>query len=139
MKSITIKLVVLCILSFANEGLLFSQETLTSEQWQEDLRHLQKTVHTDYPFLFKKIDRSTWDTEVEKLYNEIPNLAPHEVKVGLTRTVSLFEYGHTQIPFSTLAKDAVLPINLYHFEDGVFIGTSFSYGSFYLTCTRCRP
>ncbi|WP_299764433.1 hypothetical protein [uncultured Dokdonia sp.] len=121
MKSITIKLVVLFILSYVNTGLLFSQETLTSEQWQEDLRHLQKTVHTDYPFLFKKIDRSTWDAEVEKLYNEIPNLAPHEVKVGLTRMVSLFEYGHTQIPFSTLAKDAVLPINLYHFEDGVFI------------------
>lgn len=121
MKSITIKLVVLFILSFASAGILFSQETLTSEQWQEDLRHLQKTVHTDYPFLFKKIDRSTWDTEVEKLYNEIPKLAPHEVKVGLTRMVSLFEYGHTQIPFSTLAKEAVLPINLYHFEDGVFI------------------
>jgi len=72
-------------------------------------------------FLFKKIDPSTWDLEVKKLHDQIPTLQSHEIKVGLTRMVSLFEYGHTQIPFGTLAKDTVLPINLYYFEDGIFI------------------
>ncbi len=94
---------------------------MTTDQWQADLKHLQNTVHNEYPFLFKKIEQRTWDAEVEKLHAQIPNLAPHEIKVGLTRMVSLFEYGHTQIPYSTLAHDAVLAVNLYHFEDGIFI------------------
>ncbi len=121
MKSITFKLMVYALLVFISTGILRSQEALTTSQWQEDLKYLQKTVHENYPFLFKKIDRTTWDAEVEKLYQQIPSLQPHEIKVGFTRMVSLFEYGHTQIPFSTLAKEAVLPINLYHFEDGVFV------------------
>jgi hypothetical protein len=121
MKSITIKFVLVPILFLISFGNLLGQETLTTEQWQADLKYLQNTVHDEYPFLFKKVEQATWDAEVEKLHAQIPNLEPHEIKVGLTRMVSLFEYGHTQIPFSTLAKDAVLAVNLYHFEDGIFI------------------
>ncbi|WP_435578461.1 hypothetical protein [Gilvibacter sp.] len=33
---------------------LIAQNNLTASQWQEDLDFLQKTVHQDYPFLFKK-------------------------------------------------------------------------------------
>lgn len=98
-----------------------AQDQLTVSQWQEDLRFLQETVHTDYPFLFKKVKKDLWDTEVEKLYAEIPNLEDHEIKVGLTRMVSLFEYGHTQIPFSTVSEKRVLPLNLYHFKDGIYV------------------
>ncbi len=98
-----------------------SQEALTAEQWQEDLRYLQKIVHAEYPFLFKKITSASFDKAIEKFHGEIPKLEVHEIKVGLTRMVSLFEYGHSQIPFGTIAKEAVLPINLYHFEDGIFI------------------
>lgn len=99
----------------------FAQETLAAVEWQEDLRFLQKTVHSDYPFLFKKVEKEKWDAEVEKLYAEIPNLADHEIKVGLTRMVALFEYGHTQIPFGTVSEEKVLPINLYHFKDGIYV------------------
>ncbi|MEP0266278.1 hypothetical protein [Dokdonia sp.] len=121
MKHHTIKLVLLPLLFLLHTGILLAQESLTSQQWQEDLDYLQERVHNDFPSLFKKIDQTQWDTEVAKFRDQIPNLQEHEVKVGLTRMVSLFEYGHTQITFSTLAKDAVLPINLYHFEDGIFI------------------
>ncbi|WP_299214702.1 hypothetical protein [uncultured Dokdonia sp.] len=121
MKSIVIKLVLLPIFFLISIGNLCSQEALTSEQWQADLDYLQKQVHENHSYLFKKIDQTTWDAEVDKLRAQIPSLAPHEVKVGLTRIVSLFEYGHTQVPFSTLAEEAVLPVNLYHFEDGIFI------------------
>ncbi|TMM57278.1 hypothetical protein FEE95_12385 [Maribacter algarum] len=98
-----------------------SQETLSAEQWQADLRFLQKTIHKKYPFLFKKVKAAAFDAEVEKFHAAIPSMEAHEIKVGLTRMVSFFEYGHTQIPFRTLAKDAVLAVNLYHFEDGIFL------------------
>ncbi len=120
MKSI-IKCIIVPILFLISMGNLQSQEALTSAQWIDDLDALQKQVHDNYPFLFKKIDQTTWDAEVAKLRAQIPSLASHEVKIGLTRMVSLFEYGHTQVPFSSIAEDAVLPVNLYHFEDGIFI------------------
>lgn len=121
MKSIIIKCIILPILFLSSIGNLHSQEALTSEQWIADLDYLQKQVHDNYLFLFKKIDQMTWDAEVAKLRAQIPSLASHEIKVGLSRMVSLFEYGHTQIPFSTVAEDAVLPVNLYQFKDGIFI------------------
>lgn len=100
---------------------LCAQNSLTTAQWQEDLQFLQDQVHTEYPFLFKKIKQSVWDAEVEKFRAAIPSLEDHEIKVGMTRMVSLFEYGHSQIPFRTLAKEGILPVNLYQFEDGIFI------------------
>lgn len=121
MKSNIIKLFVVPLLFLIHTGVLSAQKSLTSQQWQEDLDYLQKRAHKDFPILFKKIKQTQWDAEVAKFRSQIPNLQEHEVKVGLARIVSLFEYGHTQITFSTLAKDAVLPVNLYHFEDGIFI------------------
>ncbi len=99
----------------------YGQQETTAKQYQDDLRFLQETVHKTYPFLFKKVKKEAWDAEVEKLYAQIPNLEPHEIKVGLTRMVSFFEYGHTQIPFYTLTDGGVLAVNLYHFEDGIYV------------------
>ncbi len=119
--SFTKTLVLFVVVCFTMVTSLHSQEVISAEKYQEDLRYLQKTIHTNFPFLFKKITQEKWDTEVEKFYKEIPNLQTHEIKVGLARIVSLFEYGHTQITFGTIAEDQVLPINLYKFSDGVYI------------------
>ncbi|WP_298516246.1 tetratricopeptide repeat protein [uncultured Kordia sp.] len=98
-----------------------AQTKLSVTQWQEDLRFLQKTIHKDYSFLFIKTTKENFDTEVETLYNDIPNLQEHEIRVGLQRIVSQFKYGHTQIPHSTTAKSGILPINLYQFPDGIYV------------------
>ena len=62
---------------------LHGQTDLTPEAWQEDLRFLQKTVHEDYPFLFKKVDAETFNAEVEQLYKVIPDMQDHEVIVEM--------------------------------------------------------
>ena len=99
----------------------FAQEKLTPKQWQEDLRYLQKTIHKDYSHLFVKTTKQDFDNQVETLYNNIPNLKTHQIRVGLTRIVSQFKYGHTQIPYSTTVKNGILPINLYQFDDDIYI------------------
>ncbi|MEM6684629.1 MAG: tetratricopeptide repeat protein [Bacteroidota bacterium] len=98
-----------------------AQKQLTSVQWQEDLRFLQKTIHSDYPFLFVKTTKEAFDTQVEALYNEIPTLQAHEIRVGLSRIVSQFKYGHTQVRYGSVVKNGILPINLYQFADGLYI------------------
>ena len=97
-------------------------QKLTPAQWQEDLRFLQKTVHTDYPFLFKKVTATEFDAAVETFYKQIPNMQDHEVFVGFARILSLFKYGHTDLSFTGgVVNYNRLPINLYSFKDGVYI------------------
>ncbi len=104
------------------QPLVLAQSTMTPAAWEEDIRFLQTTVHQDYPFLFKKVSKTHFDNEVTQLIDEIPKLEDHELKVGIGRLVSLFEYGHTDISFRQgVAPFHKLPINLYHFNDGVFI------------------
>src|SRR5690606_5538328 len=96
---------------------LAAQQTISVTQWQEDLRFIQNTIHKDYSFLFVKTTKKEFDTQVEKLYNDIPNLELHEIKVGITRLIASFKYGHTGIYF----KFQSLPFNLYEFKDGIYI------------------
>lgn len=100
---------------------LSAQNTLSATQWQEDLRFLQNTIHKEYSFLFVKTTKQEFDIQVEALYNNIPNLQEHEIRVGLARIVSQFKYGHTQIPYGTTAKNGILPINLYDFNNEIYI------------------
>ena len=96
-------LALLCLISFA----LPAQTDLSADQWQADLDFLQKTVHTDYPFLFKKNTVAEFDAAVKELREAIPKMETHEIIVGLARIVALFEYGHTSIGLSGwYARDA---------------------------------
>ncbi|MGY3794659.1 tetratricopeptide repeat protein [Aquimarina sp. 433] len=114
MKKVLIIIQLLCCLQ------LSAQQTNT-KQWQEDLRFLQNTIHKDYSFLFVKTTKEDFDAQVETLYKQIPNLQEHEIRVGLTRIVSSFKYGHTQVPYDTVTKSGILPINIYDFNDGIYI------------------
>lgn len=99
----------------------FAQNELSAADWQSDLKFLQNNIHRDYSHLFKKVTAEDFDNAVKELYDAIPNLEDHEVRVGLSRIVSLFKYGHTQIPYGTVAKSGILPINLYQFKDDIYI------------------
>jgi tetratricopeptide (TPR) repeat protein len=103
-------------------GSIFAQPDLPANSWQEDLRFLQKTVHEDYSFLFKKTSPGAFDEEVEKLYAAIPSLESHEIIIGMARLVASFKYGHTSLRLGGEKSNFhQLPLNLYHFNDGVYI------------------
>lgn len=112
----------LIILSLFLSFQLWSQETLTKAQWQEDLRFIQNTIHNEYSHLFVKTTKDIFDAEVETLYKDIPNLQEHEIIVGVSRLLSLFKYGHTYISFHQKPFEfSQLPFNLDHFNDGIYI------------------
>ncbi|MGB5509187.1 tetratricopeptide repeat protein [Robiginitalea sp.] len=103
-------------------GTFLQAQELTSEQWQEDLDYLQKTIHDEYAFLFKKISASDFDGEVGALRAVIPELEDHEVMVGLARLVASFEYGHTVLGYwEEKIPLHELPIVFYQYDDGIFI------------------
>ncbi|KAA1242511.1 S41 family peptidase [Aquimarina sp. RZ0] len=108
---------------------LSAQKTVSAVQWQEDLRFIQNTIHKDYSFLFVKTTKEQFDTQVEVLYKDIPNLQEHEIIVGMSRIISLFKYGHTYVSFHQKPFEfSELPFNLHEFNDGIYIqGTHKNY------------
>jgi hypothetical protein len=108
---------------FSLTGLrLSAQDKQSTADWQADLKFLQETVHQDYPFLFKKTTKEVFDQKVAELAASIPTMQQHEIITGFARIVSSFEYGHTSMRLGVgdMAFKK-LPINLYHFNDGVYV------------------
>ncbi|MFT5999866.1 MAG: hypothetical protein ACI81P_002325 [Neolewinella sp.] len=98
------------------------QDQLPAADWQADLDFLQETVHKDYSFLFKKTTAGVFDKKVAKLSASIPTMQQHEIIAGFARIVSSFEYGHTSLRLGGGDMSFhQLPINLYHFSDGVYV------------------
>ncbi len=115
MRFLLFMLVCLC-------GLPLTSQEITTIQWQNDLTFLQKTVHEEYPFLFKKVTSSDFDAAVTKFYEAIPNMAQHEIVVGFAKIIALFQYGHTRMRLSdSPATFHKLPLQLYQFTDGIYI------------------
>jgi len=101
---------------------LSAQKAFTAQDWQEDLLFLQKTIHEEYPFLFKKVSETSFDAAVEELYGDIPNLEAHEILVGFSRLVASFQYGHTVLGYwEGIVPIHELPIVLYHYDDGIYL------------------
>ncbi|MCP9234387.1 tetratricopeptide repeat protein [Lewinella sp. JB7] len=121
MRHTLLTLILLCASASAT-----AQIDLTPAEWRQDLRFLQETVHTDYPFLFKKVSAEAFDAAVEKLHADLPALDDHEVIVGLARLVALFGYGHTNLWLTGWDPGnpygfRQMPYNLYWFADGVYV------------------
>jgi len=99
-----------------------AQTSFTAEQYREDLRFFQEHVHKNFPFLFKKTTKEAFDAAVDKLYTEIPQMADHEVLVGLVRLVAMFKYGHTVLGYwEEKIPLHQLEVVLYEYDDGIFI------------------
>ena len=110
------------LIFFLLTPLLLTAQSPTKQQWKDDVIHLQKVVHEEYPFLFKKTTVEQFDNQVEELMANIDRYQEHEIKVGFARLVSSFEYGHTSLWLRPKEHGVhLMPFNLYQFEDGVFV------------------
>ncbi|MDT0607591.1 hypothetical protein [Croceitalea rosinachiae] len=100
----------------------FSQNDISTQEWQNDLRYLQKIVNQQYPFLFKKVSQSAFNDEVESFYKAIPSMEQHEVVVGFSKIIALFKYGHTRMAYSdSPVQFHSIPVEFYRFKDGLRI------------------
>ncbi|NER13463.1 tetratricopeptide repeat protein [Leptobacterium flavescens] len=114
------KLIIMVLCCFAMQAT--AQNMQSAEEWQDDLKFLQNTIHSDYSFLFKKTTASDFDKSVSELSKAIPSLEEHEIIVGLARIISSFKYGHTALGFRSIpGKFHSLPLNLYYFKDGIYV------------------
>lgn len=112
----------LCLVSLLAQA----QTNLSSEQWKEDVRHLQTKVHQDYSNLFIKTNKEEFDSATNVLINEIPSLKDHEITVRIAELVALFGYGHTALWLTSWRYNRAvnfhqLPVNFYSFSEGIYL------------------
>ncbi|MEM8523775.1 MAG: tetratricopeptide repeat protein [Bacteroidota bacterium] len=99
-----------------------AQKKLSAKEWQADLTFLQKTIHQDYSFLFKKVTAKDFDAAVAKLHSEIPTLESHQIITRMAALVASFRYGHTYLLLNDRSVNFQrIPINLYQFKEEVYI------------------
>jgi hypothetical protein len=96
--------------------------------WREDLHTLAMELPRRHPLLFEQLTpaqltRARFDSAVAALDARIPQLARHEVIVGMEQIVALVGAGHTSInPFFDPALGfRYYPLELYDFSDGLFV------------------
>ena len=122
---VTIFLAVVMIAGVIDIRLLLpsiSSQTLTKEQWVEDLEFLDKRLqkHPAYNDSLGGIV-SKHRYQIEK----VRNLGDYQAIRTAMNMVSTFKDGHSNVmPFQLYLKTRYLPIQTYEFEDGVYITAS---------------
>ena len=64
-----------------------STESLTAEQWREDLRSFAEQAPKVHKNLFHALTREQFEAEVRRLNDRIPSLSRNQIIVELTRIV----------------------------------------------------
>lgn len=98
-------------------------QSLTAQQWREDLRFMADRMERRHKNLFHTVSRKAFAAAVAELHARIPAMQRHEIIVGFMRIAAMVGDGHTNV--SPLKDKAFgfrsLPLKLYLFDDGVFV------------------
>ena len=99
-----------------------SAKTMTKEQWVEDFDFLDKSLQKHPSFNDSlAIVLDAYKSNIENL----PKISDHQALITSMRMVSLFKDGHSNlVPFQLYTRTRYLPIQVYDFEDGIFITKS---------------
>ncbi len=97
--------------------------SLGVEAWRDDLRTLATELPARHPNAFANIPRTRWDSAVTALDARLPGLRPDQAVVEFLRLVALLGDAHTVVEWTGpgLGDRRAYPVELYRFEDGLFV------------------
>ncbi|MBI6875654.1 S41 family peptidase [Clostridium aciditolerans] len=90
-----------------------------NSKWTKDIEYLAKVLPEKHKNLFSKITKDEFDSEINNLKKELPNMNDDEVKIGIQKIVASVGDAHTQCTFDSTKK--IYPISLYWFKDGIYV------------------
>lgn len=98
-------------------------ESLTTEDWRADLRHLAAELPRVHRNAFHAVSREQWLDAVKRLDGSIPRLKRHQIIVGISKLVALIGDGHTAMPSFDDPPIAFrrYPVSFYAFSDGLYV------------------
>ena len=89
--------------------------------WRSDLRFLQRELPARHPGAFAKITRAQWDSAVVSLSARIPRLSANARVIEVFRLVALIGDAHSAVQPTPNLRFRYYPLELYQFDDGLFI------------------
>jgi tetratricopeptide (TPR) repeat protein len=93
------------------------------EGWRSDLRLLAREVRRRGYVPFREVSEEAFDVAVRELDEAIPRLTDAQILVGMRRLVALLGDAHAYVhpPFEGTDLYRPLPVQLYWFEEGMFV------------------
>lgn len=89
--------------------------------WRADLHVLAAELPTRHPAPFTKITRVQWDSAVARLDRQLPALNRDQILVELFRLVATVGDAHTNVEPTPSLGLRYYPVELYSFDDGLFV------------------
>jgi hypothetical protein len=89
--------------------------------WRGDLHMLATELPARHPAPFTKITRAEWDSAVVRLDRSLPKLGRDQIIVELFRLVASVGDAHTNIQPNPSLSLRYYPLELYSFEDGLYV------------------
>ena len=89
--------------------------------WRADLRILAEEVPKRHPAPFLNISRAQWDSAVSAIDRRLPTLSRNQSLVELYRLIAFLGDAHTNLQPEPSLGLRYYPLELYSFEDGLFV------------------
>ena len=89
--------------------------------WRADIRTLARELPRRHPGPFARITQAQWDSSVTAFERRLPSLTRNQVLVGVLRLVALIGDAHTAVEPDPSLGLRYYPIELYSFDDGLFV------------------
>ena len=116
-----IRALVVCLLAGSSVLVAQSEAPPTVAEWRADLQLLAKEFPARHPAPFLNITRVQWDSAVASLDRRLPTLDQDQTLVAFFQLVALPGDAHTTVQPNPARPLHYFPIELYSFEDGLFI------------------
>jgi hypothetical protein len=98
-----------------------SRDFIRPPAWRADLRVLAEEVPRRHPAPFLNISRTQWDSAVSAIDRRLPTLSRNQSLVELYRLVTFLGDAHTNLQPEPSLGLRHYPLELYSFEDGLFV------------------
>ena len=99
---------------------LYSQ-TLTKEQWEEDISFFASSIREHHPNPFKYISEKSFQHQIDLLQENIPHMRDHEIMVKIMGILAQLNDGHTQLQPGSQFLTGQYPLSFIVCKDGIFV------------------
>jgi len=112
---------VACLVGLSSVAGAQTEVPPTVAGWRADLEVLAKELPARHPAPFQNITRAQWDSAVASLNRRLPTLSQDQTLVAFFQLVALPGDAHTTVQPNPARPLHFYPIELYSFEDGLFV------------------
>lgn len=117
-----IVLILVGVFSFLQRSIFsiaIKNETITKQQWHEDIEYLRKNLPKKHKNLYFKISEQEFNNSIDNLEKDLDSIDSKEIQVRLMSIIASVGDAHTDI--LNFKSNSKYPLDLYWFKEGLFV------------------